>query len=152
VVQQRRLRGRGFAGLLQQVVGNLEAMQADERLRWLELLSYLQALVYHDRAEAEQQNLSDLILTSVRTDEHRQELSMARQTMADVHRQEGEQRGAIRSQQQTLTKLLTKRFGPLPPEVQRAIQGTTDPSRLDNWTMQVLDVTSLADMGIGTES
>ena len=55
---------------------------AAKRLRWLELLSYLTALVYHERAKGEHQRLGDLIEASVRTDSHRQEVRMARETIA----------------------------------------------------------------------
>jgi hypothetical protein len=142
------VRGRAFAGLLQQVVGNLETMQAGARLRWLDLLWYLQALVYHDRAPVEHQELDRVIQASLRTDEHRQELSMARRTIAEALREEGEQREAIRSRQQLLIRALRGRFGEVPPTVERLIEGSRDISQLETWFDSAVKAKTLADVKI----
>ena len=52
LVQQRHARGPAFRTLLGQVVQTLEGMPEAERLRWLDLLSYIHALLYHEREDA----------------------------------------------------------------------------------------------------
>ncbi len=71
LIQQRRASETAFAKLLGEVVGDLEGLPAGKRLRWLELLCYVMALVYHERPKGEQQGLGELVLASVRTDSHR---------------------------------------------------------------------------------
>jgi hypothetical protein len=151
LVQQRKARARGFSELLGQAVSHLETMPADDRLRWLEMLSYVQALVYHDRAGREHQDLDALIQASLRTDQHRQEAEVARQTIADMLREEGQRHEAIRSRQQMLLMLLSERFGALPGEVEKAIEGTKDQSRLDGWLRQVVRAARLEDLDFGAE-
>jgi hypothetical protein len=50
LVQERHARPKAFQDLLRRVIEHLEAMPAAQRLRWLELLSYVHALVYHERS------------------------------------------------------------------------------------------------------
>src|SRR5207249_5214409 len=66
LIQQRRARPEEFRALVARVVQRLEEMPARERLRWLELLSYIRALVYHDRECSEQEELRQAIIDSVR--------------------------------------------------------------------------------------
>src|SRR5262249_45996495 len=73
LVQQRQARPEEFRDLFQRVIAHLETMSPEERLRWLELVSYLEAMVYHDRDESEHARLKEVVLTSVQTDERRQE-------------------------------------------------------------------------------
>jgi hypothetical protein len=54
-----------------------------ERLRWLELLSYIMALVSHARDPSEWLELQKTIESSVRTDIHRQEIFEMRRTIAE---------------------------------------------------------------------
>jgi predicted transposase YdaD len=150
LVQQRRASKRAFGGLLEQVVADLESMPAEDRLRWLELLSYLSALVYHERAGSEQAELGERILASVRTDEHRQEVTMIRRTGAQAMEQRGEQRGAIQALQETLIAQLKARFEKIPEEMEPTIRNTTDRAQLDGWLLKVLTAKTLRDMGITT--
>ena len=53
LIQQRKSRPREFQRLLNRVVQHLETMPQAERRRWLELLSYIMALVYHVREPSE---------------------------------------------------------------------------------------------------
>jgi hypothetical protein len=84
LVQQRSAGPGEFEALLDQVVQHLETMPDAERLRWLELLSYIMALVYHVRDPSEQPKLRKTIESSVRTDPHRQEIHEMGRSMADV--------------------------------------------------------------------
>jgi hypothetical protein len=144
LVQQRRTRRGEFQALLRQAVGHLEGMPAEERLRWLELLSYLHALVYHERAGSERKPLLDAIAASVGTDEHRQRVTDMRQTIADVLRNEG----VVVGKRETLISQLRQRFETLPDETVRLIESTGDVQQLDLWLSRVLTAKTLAGVGI----
>jgi len=101
LVQQRKSRPDEFRQLLNRVVQHLETMPRGERQRWLELLSYITAFVYHVREPSEWPSLQETIGTSVQTDVHRQEVFEMRRTIAD----ELEERGGIKTRQQTLIRL-----------------------------------------------
>jgi hypothetical protein len=54
LVQQRRVQRSVFEATPRQVVRALEEQLAEaDRIRWLELLSYLSALIYHERERPE---------------------------------------------------------------------------------------------------
>ncbi len=71
-----------------------------------------------------------------------------RETIADMFRQEGEQRGVLQAQQQTLVRLLRRRFGDLPADVEQTIQATRDVRRLEKWLDQFATAEALEDVGI----
>jgi hypothetical protein len=152
LVRQRRARAREFRELLGRVVAELEPLADEERLRWLDLLSYLHALVYHERAPTEHGALQGVIEASVGTDEHRQELREMRKTIADVFRDEGRQLGrreeAISARRETLLRQLTLRFKKVPPATEQVIRATTDLARLDAWLDALLTARTLRDVGI----
>ncbi|MBN2492667.1 MAG: Rpn family recombination-promoting nuclease/putative transposase, partial [Planctomycetes bacterium] len=78
----KRARLGAFRKQLVSVLQFLEAMPAEERYRWLELLSYIHALVYHVRQPEERPGLWREIEASVATDPHREEVSDVRRTIA----------------------------------------------------------------------
>jgi hypothetical protein len=47
-----------------------------------------------------------------------------------------------------LLRLLPQKFGPLPAEVEQAVQDTTDISCLHKWAGKIIPAKSLADIGI----
>ena len=130
---------------LDYAVQHLETMPEAERLRWLELLSYIMALVYHARDPSEQPKLQQTIESSVRTDIHRQEIFEMRRTIAD----ELEEKGALENRRQVLLRQLRRRFGNVPATVSATIRATDDPEQLDEWLDQVVTVETLDDIGIG---
>ena len=67
-----------------------------------------------------------------------------RRTIAD----ELEERGAIRNRQQTLIRLLKRRFGDVPDGLSSTIRATNDPERLDAWLDQVVTAETLEEIGI----
>jgi hypothetical protein len=148
LVQRREARPQEFRDLLHRVVDHLETMPAAERLRWLELLSYLEATVYHDREQAEHEGLRDLILASVRTDEHRREVQAMRRSMADVDRERWGKEGAVLALRKALLRQLRGRFGKVPKSVERAVNATDDLARFDTWLDRVLTAPTLDDVGI----
>ena len=116
-----------------------------ERLRWLELLSYIMALVYHVRDPSERPDLQKTIESSVWTDEHHREVFDMRRTIADELKEEG----AIRNGQQTLVRLLKRRFGDVPAEVSATIRATDELAQLDEWLDRLVVAETLDDVGIG---
>jgi hypothetical protein len=157
LIQQRQAGPQEFRALVVRVVQRLEEMPVRERLRWLELLSYIRALVYHDRERSEQDELREVIAGSVRSDERRREVENMFRSGADVlieqgrreGRQEGRQEGAIKALQQTVLNLLRAKFGRVPRATVKAIRATEDQAQLDAWATRTLTATTLEDMGIG---
>jgi hypothetical protein len=133
-----------FRALLQEVVEQLEQMPVDERFRWLELLSYIHALVYHGREEAERRNLQQVIEASVQTDPQRPEVTAMGQTIAEGLRHQG----AVEALQKALLRLLRKRFRRVPSAISTKIKQTTDRDQLDTWLIAFATATALDDIGI----
>ncbi len=73
-----------FRQTLEEVVTHLEAMPDAERNRWVEFLSYIEALVYHTRSEEEQPKLRDVVDRSIQTDRRRQEYTKMGRTIAEM--------------------------------------------------------------------
>jgi len=174
LVQQRQARPGQFRELLRRVVAHLETMADVQRLRWLDLLSYLLALVYHEREPEERSTLQRTIETSVGTDTYRKELSNMGKTIAEQLREEGAREGgrkgrregrregkregkrggkrtgaraaAIATRQQTLIRLLDKRFATIPPNITDTIRATRDVSQLDRWLDQLITAERLEDI------
>ncbi len=148
LIQQRKSRPREFRRLLNRAIQHLENMPQAERRRWLELLSYIMALVYHVREPSEWPSLQQAIEASVQTDEHRQEVFEMRRTIADELKEEGAKEGAIKKSQQTLIRLLKRRFGDVPDELSSAIRATSDPEQLDEWLDRFVTAETLEEVGI----
>ena len=160
VVQQRHARAAEFRALLKRVVAHLESLAPAERLRWLDLLSYIDAMIYHERSPTEQPRLHETILQSVQSDELRQEISVMGKTMADVLIEKGQRKGerkgerkgrneaAIETRQQTLIRLLRRRFRNVPAEIVNAVQTTREIDRLDQWLDRLVTAGSLGELEI----
>jgi hypothetical protein len=163
LVQERRARPQEFRRLLRSVVRRLETMPAGERMRWLELLSYIHALVYHERDADEIPSLQETIESSVATDEYRQEVYAMGKSYAQVlierGREEGLERGlergreeaALSTRKQTLFRLLTKKFGELPSSASAVIDSTADVAQLDAWLESLVAAKRLDDVGIAAQ-
>ena len=67
-----------------------------------------------------------------------------RRTIADELKEEG----AIRKSQQTLIRLLKRRFGDVPNEVTSTIRATDDAEQLATWLDQVVTAETLDEVGI----
>jgi len=145
LVQQRRARPEAFRVLLRRVVTHLETTAPVDRDRWLELVSYVLALVYHERAPGERPVLQEIIETSVGTDQYRKELTQMGKTIADELKEEGARDAAISTRQQTLIRLVRRRFGEVPMGVLAAIEAMRDVQQLDHWLDQFVTAESLND-------
>jgi hypothetical protein len=147
LVQQRLARGPAFRPLLGQVVQALERMPQGERLRWLDLLSDIHALVHHVREPGEREDLQTHIAKSVKTDPHRQEVNAMRKTIAEVLKEEGR----LKSRRETLVEAIRIRFGKPPADVQGAIEACADIAQLDSWFRLVLTARRLKEVGIAEQ-
>ena len=107
------------------------------------------ALVYHVREPSEWPSLQQAIEASVQTDEHRQEVFEMRRTIADELKEEGAKEGALKTRQQTLIRLLKRRFGDVSDEVSSTIRTTNDPEQLDEWLDRFATAETLEEVGIG---
>lgn len=156
IVQQRHARLPEFERLLREELTELERMRPRQPTRWLELLSYLMAMVYHDRAPGEQPPLREMIEESIPTEAERREVSMVAKSMADVHRDEGrkqgEKKGEFRALRRTLLRQLQERFGALPAETERAVRAADSVKQLEEWLTRFARAESLDEVGIDTTS
>jgi len=145
LVQGRKKRPRRFRQLLVRVIRALEAMPERERMRWLTFLSYIHALVYHERSAAEQPELRLHLDASAATDVDRQEVVRMVKTYAEVVKEEvcREMARAI------LIRQLGRRFGEVPDELVAVIQTTTDLGRLNGWLDLMVTSETLEAIGIG---
>lgn len=141
---RHRLKQTGFAPMLTRTVRRLEQLRSKQRLRWLELLSYLNALVYHGREEAEGHALQQVIYQAAQSDPARQEVQEMGKTYAMVL----EERGRIIGRQEALLRLLKKRFRSVPDEIVDLVQQTQDVGKLDKWLDQCVEARRLNDVGI----
>jgi Putative transposase, YhgA-like len=168
LVQQRRARPEDFKRSLDRAAEHLEVMRGEDRDRWLEMLSYLLALVYHERGESERASFQERIEESVTTASERRELNEMEKSYAQVLMEQGEkkgekrgekrgekkgeEKGEIRATQRNLSRLLEKQFGTLPDDVVTKIKATRDLTQLETWLDRFVRAESLADVGILTES
>jgi hypothetical protein len=156
VVQQREAPAATFEGLLREEVVALEAMHPRQRARWLELLSYLLALVYHERNPAEHHSLRETVEESVAAGALQREVKAMAKTIAEMFREEGEKKGEkkgeIRTLRRTLLELLEEKFGAVPAAKQALVKATTDPKQLRLWLKRFANAHTLDDVQIGAPS
>ncbi len=156
LVQGRKARPADFRDLVKETIEGFAAIAEADRLRWLELLSYIHMLVYHERTEPERRELQDLVEISVKTDRLRQEIQTMKRTIADVMREEGRElgreigrhEGAVRSLQQTLLRLLRIRFREIPEGTVAAVEACRDVDQLNAWFDRSAVAKTLGGVGI----
>ena len=69
-------------------------------------------------------------------------------TMADVLTERGRVEAAVQTRQQTLVRLLRKRFGGIPLGVVSAVESTTDVDQLDGWLDRFATADTLDELDI----
>lgn len=142
LLQQRHAGDAAFRGLLRDVVQTLERLPGSQRMRWLDLLSYIHALVYHEREGVVP--LQQVIEDSVQTDPHRQEVRNMGKSYAMVL----EERGALRGRREMFLQFLRVKFGELPAGVVATVEACTDVAQFDRWSEGLVKARRLADVGI----
>ncbi|HEX5273605.1 MAG TPA: Rpn family recombination-promoting nuclease/putative transposase [Gemmataceae bacterium] len=145
-----------YSATTDRVVSQLEAMAETERERWMLFLSYIDAMVYHDRPDAEHKRLREIVLNAIRSDPRRREVEAMMKTHADVLREEGRKEGRqaekCESRQEILLSQLRERFGRVPRPVVQVIRTTNDISRLNEWLVKFATAHTLEDMGITAQT
>jgi hypothetical protein len=119
-------------------------MAREERARWLELLSYVNALIYHEREETEREDLQGMIVRSALTPEDQQEIEEMHRTMAQADRE----RAALQTKREVLLRQLRQRFGDVPPATEQLVGATDDGACLDQWLDRVVTADSVEEVGI----
>jgi hypothetical protein len=152
LIRQRSAPPDEFRTTTRRVVDHLEGMAEAERERWLLFLSYIEAMIYHDRERSEREALREVILRAIRSDPRRREVEGQMQTIADMLREEGRQAGELRSHQQILVRHLRLRFGRVPRPVEQIIRATSDIARLDRWLDNLVTAQTLGDVGISAQA
>ena len=155
LIRQRRSKPVVFRRILQSVIRKLESLPTSDRLRWLDLMSYIHAMIYHERSEVEQAEVHDLIEQSVGTDPQRHEVNKMR-TAADALREQGIEQGIEQGVQQgvqqgmvkTLTRQLQSRFGDDARNAITIVNSTEDVRRLEQWLDRFATCDSLEDLQI----
>jgi hypothetical protein len=148
LVQQRHARIAEFQTLLERVVNHLGEMTAAERLRWRDLLSYIGAMVYHERNVTEHLKLQQAVGRSVQDDELRQEVIEMGKTMADVLMERGRSEAAIETRRLTLIRQLRRRFKDVPANLAATVESTTDVDQLDDWLDRLVTASTLDELRI----
>jgi hypothetical protein len=153
ILREHRGRGEEFLHLFREVLTALDSMPAEEQQRWRELLQFLLVLAYHGRTAPEQQELQRVVDATVQHKRHKQETNQMSQTIAEALRDEGKvagiAEGEVRSRKQTLKMLLLKRFRKVSPAILATIDGTNNPTQLDEWLCNVVGAKSVREVGIG---
>jgi hypothetical protein len=129
---------------LDRIVTKVQGLTSAERQRRMELLSYMDAAVYHWRDRSEHSFLRQRIDAALKDDEARLEVEMIRKTMAQA---EGE-RYTLEANKRTLVNQLRLRFPPLPAEIEQTIAETQDAKKLDEWLSGVVTAKDLNAIGI----
>jgi hypothetical protein len=159
LIRERHADPATFRRTLGEVVAALDAMPPGERTRWVELLSYIHALVYHARNEEEQPELRQIVDSAIQADPHRQEYRIMGRTIAEMYldqgREQGREQGRIEGQLQnaraTLLRLLRKRFKRVPRKVEARITATTNLQELETWLDNFANAETLAQVGIALD-
>jgi len=152
LVKVRRGRSVAFNRLLDRVLRHLRSMPKRESERGEDLLSYIHALVYHEREDCEKRTLEDKIKAAAWTEDHRRELGRMGKTIAEALREkghaEGHAEGCVENARSTLLRQLRKRFGAIPQTIVNTIEGTSDLEQLTAWLDRFVMAETLEEMGI----
>jgi hypothetical protein len=144
LLKARKSKPPVFAQRLEQTVAKLQELKGAERLRRLDLLSYVEGLVYHSRAGSEHTMLRQRIDAALKDDEARLEVEMARRTLADIHWDQA----VLAERKQMLQDQLRLRFKAVPPEIEQVIQTTQDANQLAEWMHRFATAKDLDSIGI----
>jgi hypothetical protein len=133
-----------FRDRLTEVICEIKSLPRIERMRWRDLLSYIEMFVYHMREDDEHPGLHRIVETSADTDEDRRIIMAVRRSMAQV----AEERGALANSKETLLSQLRLRFGNLPAELEDRVQNTDELKPLKKWLNRVVTAKNIDEVGI----
>jgi hypothetical protein len=149
VLQQRHAAFEEFGRLLMHAAAAVGGHVPKDHHRRRELLSYLEALLYHFRQPRERRKLREILERSIPDHAMREEVHAMGQTIAEALREEGKMEGSLESKRQTLLMQLRLKFGrKVPSAMVTIIQRTKDLSTLDTWLGNIVHAQQLEDIGI----
>lgn len=152
LLRARRAPLAEFRGVLESVVAALEGLPARQRARWQLLMSYLHAMMYHERNPQKHAELQDHIERAVRSERHRHEVNVMGKTIADMFieqgREQGRKQGELLAKRSTLLNLLHLRFPNLPTATSAVVEACEDVAQLDAWINAFVTARTLAQIGI----
>jgi predicted transposase YdaD len=148
LLQEREARPDEFRALAERVLSELSEMPTGQRERWLELLSYLHALVYYYRTEPERAPIHELMEETARAVAEKREVRKMVRTIADALKDEGRAEGEKKGLKLALIRQLRTRFGQLPPKVIQRINRTKETRQIETWLDRVLTASTLDEMEI----
>jgi len=108
-------------------------------------------MVYHERSDSEQNKLQEVMENSVQDEATRQEVVKMRKTGAEVLMERGAQQAGLLTRQQTLVRLLRRRFGSVPSAVVSVVEATDDVDQLDDWLDRLVTAQTLDELGIAQQ-
>jgi hypothetical protein len=138
LLQQRRAPLAVFRQTLGAAVSALEGLVELDRGRRLDLLSYIEALIYNDREVPEQEPLIEKMADAVHNDAHRKEVFDMGKTIAEHLISQGREEGEVLTQRRMLLRLLRNKFGKIPAATVKQIEATERIDLLDAWFDQAL--------------
>lgn len=156
VMQHRAAKLEEFQAVVREAVQQLEGMPFEEKGRWLDLISYLEALIFHYRNPKEASKLQRVIEDSIGDVQFHEEVKSMGKTAAQALEERGMKkglmrgfrRGEIRSKQKTLIRLLQLKFGKVPGNIVEKVESAEDSHRLDQWLDAFATARALEDVGI----
>jgi hypothetical protein len=132
--------------VLAEAMAGLEGLTEEQAGQWLQVAQFFVQLITYRREERE---LTDLIATQVHQSKFRERTEVMNLGMTIYERAvaEGEAKGEERGLRQALKMVLTTRFGPLPPEIEMAVD-VADAGRLNAWLPLAASAAALEEIEI----
>jgi hypothetical protein len=151
VLQKEHASEDQLAAVLREATTELATLADTDEAAWRRLMWYLLLLIYHRRAPAEHKPLAGIVTGAARIWQREEEIADMSNTIAEELIREGEARAEARAElrvrRETLLRLLRHKFPYMPVEVDSQVQGLSV-ADLDRLLERVLDVNSLADLGL----
>jgi hypothetical protein len=151
LIQQKRQKQAGFSDVLRQVAVRVHRLHDANPGRWDSLLSFMHALIYHDRETAEHEALVEILRSTARKD-YQPEVILMGKSMAQVLQEKGRQEGEIQRSRDFFLLLLRERFKTVPENIVAEIQAATDLHQFDLWGKAILTAKTLADLPFKSHS
>ena len=144
LIRDRQKDGRIFYDAVHRVLSCIEGLSDTDQQRWVEFLSYIYALIYHERVDNERAELTERIQSSYARNKSNQETSNVARAVGKMF----EDIVKLKVTRDHVRKLLERRFGSVPSNVSEAIDAADTQQQMDTWFEQAIDATSLDDLRV----
>jgi hypothetical protein len=142
-----------FTDIYGEVLRGLEALAAREKIRWSDLMEFVLSWAFRRRPRTEIEQLKKIAAASHKNWQRKREIRKMSKTLgqtweewAEQRKAEGKAEGRIQTRQEDIRLLLEERFGEVPDDILRKIEGTTDADRLNDWFRQAARARSLDEL------